>query len=131
VRNHRVAQDNLHDHLRGNPAWSIGHTDAYWATDSIRERAWYPDVVVRLEFDASNHPASFTCCRVPGACVRTWFGRKFVEAHKCCGLSERELVEGLKELFPAGELEGPNWLGGLALSGERNGNSTKLQAVHS
>ena len=132
VRNHRTAQDRLHDHLRGNPVWSIGRTDAYWATSSIREQAWYPDVVVRLEFDADNKPVSFVCCRVPGFCVRTWFGHKFVEAHKHCGLSERELVEALNELYPAGELEGPNWLGGLASSGQGNGGSaTALQAVRS
>jgi hypothetical protein len=132
VRNHRTAQDNLHDHLRGHPAWSVGQTDAYWATDSIREQAWYPVVVVRLEFDANNQPVSFVCCRVPGLCVRTWFGRKFVEAHKRCGLSEQALIEALDELYPAGELDGPSWLGGPALNGQHNGNNaTRLQAIHS
>ena len=132
VRNHRTAQDNLHDHLRGSPAWSIGRTDAYWATDSLREQAWYPDVVVRVEFDEHNNPVSFVCCRVPGFCVRTWFGRKFVEAHKHCSLSERELVEALNELYPAGELDRSSWLGGLTLNGQRNGSSaTTLQAVRS
>jgi len=132
VRNHRTVQDNLHDHLRGNPAWSVGHTDAYWATDSIREQAWYPDVVVRLGFDDKNQPVSFTCCRVPGFCVRTWFGRKFVEAHKRCGLSEQELVEALSELYPSGELEGWNWLAGPAPNGRRNGTGAYvLQAVRS
>ncbi len=130
VRNHRTAQDNLHDHLRGNPAWSIGRTDAYWATDSIREQAWYPDVVVRLEFDARNQPVSFLCCRVPGYCVRTWFGLKFVEAHKRCGLSEQAPVQALNELYPARELEDPRWLPGPALSGRRNGNNAAaLQAA--
>lgn len=132
VRNHRTAQDNLHDHLRGCPAWSIGQTDAYWATDSIREQAWYPAVVVRLEFDANSKPASFVCCRVPGLCVRTWFGRKFVEAHKRCGLSEQALIAALNALYPPDELGGPGWLGGPAMSGQHNGNSaTRLQAVHS
>jgi hypothetical protein len=129
VRNHSTAQDNLHDHLRGSPAWSIGRTDAYWATDSIREQAWYPDVVVRLEFDAKNQPVSFLCCRVPGFCVRTWFGLKFVEAHSRCGLSEQALVQALNELYPARELEGPGWLPRSALSGQRNGNHAALQAV--
>lgn len=130
VRNHRAAQHDLHDHLRGSPAWSIGHTDAYWATDSTRELAWYPDLVVRLEFDEHNKPASFVCCRVPGFCVRTWFGRKFVEAHRRCNLSERALVEALNELHPAGELEGSGSLRGPTLSGQRNGSSpTTLQAL--
>ncbi len=131
VRNHRTAQDTLHDHLRGCPAWSIGQTDAYWATDSIREQAWYPAVVVRLEFDTNNQPVSFVCCRVPGLCVRTWFGRKFVEAHKRCGLSEQALIAALNALYPPGELDGPNWLGELALNGKHNGNSAKLQAMGS
>jgi len=132
VRNHRTAQDGLHDHLHGQPAWSIGQTDAYWATDSIREQAWYPAVVVRLEFDPNNQPVSFVCCRVPGLCVRTWFGRKFVEAHKRCGLSEQALVDALDELYPPGELDGPSRLGGPALSGQRNGNgAARLQAVRS
>jgi hypothetical protein len=126
VRNHRTAQDNLHDHLRGNPAWSIGRTDTYWATDSIREQAWYPDVVVRLEFDAKNQPGSFVCCRVPGFCVRTWFGRKFVEPHMRCSLSEQALVQALSELFPAGELDVPSWLHGLAASGQLNGNTAPM-----
>jgi hypothetical protein len=131
VRNHRTAQDNLHDHLRDNPAWSIGRTDAYWATDSVREQAWYPDVVVRLEFDANNQPVSFLCCRVPGFCVRTWFGRKFVEAHKRCGLSEQALVQALKELYPARELEGPGWLHGESRTAQRNGNhAAESPAAH-
>ena len=130
VRSHRTVQDNLHDHLRGSPAWSIGRTDAYWATDSLREQAWYPDVVVRLEFDARNQPVSFLCCRVPGYCVRTWFGRKFLEAHKRCGLSEQALVQALSELYPTRELDGPGWLRGPAQSGQRNGNNAAaLQAV--
>lgn len=119
VRNHRTAQDNLHDHLRGHPAWSVGQTDAYWATDSIREQAWYPAVVVRLEFDANNQPVSFVCCRVPGLCVRTWFGRKFVEAHKRCGLSEQALIDALNELYPSTELRPPGWLGQCAAPGQR------------
>lgn len=132
VRNHRTAQDNLHDHLRGNPAWSIGRTDAYWATDSVREQAWYPDVVVRLEFDANSRPVGFVCCRVPGFCVRTWFGRKFVEPRRRCGLSEQGLVQALNDLYPAGELETPNSFRGTTLSGQHNGGSTTmLQAMHS
>jgi hypothetical protein len=132
VRNHRTAQDTLHDHLRGSPAWSIGRTDAYWATDSIQEQAWYPEVVVRVESDANNQPVFFACCRVPGFCVRTWFGRKFVEPHKRCDLSEQALVQALSELYPAGELEGPGWLGGPALSAQRNGNgAVMLQATRS
>lgn len=129
VRNHRTAQDNLHDHLRGTPAWSIGHTDAYWATDSTRELAWYPDVVVRLEFDEHSKPVSFVCCRVPGFCVHTWFGLKFVDPHKQCGLSERELVEALNELFPAGELRHANWLPGSALRGECDGSNAPGRTV--
>ena len=132
VRNHRTAQDDLHDHLHGQPAWSIGQTDAYWATDSIREQAWYPAVVVRLEFDPNNQPVSFVCCRVPGLCVRTWFGRKFVEAHKRCGLSEQALVDALDQLYPPGELDGPSWLSGPARNGQRNGNGApRLQAMRS
>jgi hypothetical protein len=131
VRNHRTAQDDLHDHLRGHPAWSIGRTDAYWATDSVKEQAWYPDVVVRLEFDASSQPVSFLCCRVPGFCVRTWFGRKFVQAHKRCGLSEQALVQALKELYPARELEGPGWLHGESRTAQRNGNhAAESPAAH-
>lgn len=129
VRNHRTAQDNLHDHLRGSPTWSIGRTDAYWATDSLREQAWYPDVVVRLEFDARNQPVSFLCCRVPGYCVRTWFGRKFVEAHKRCGLSEQALVQALSQLYPADELDGPGWLAGSVPRGQRNGSNAALLAA--
>jgi len=123
VRNHRTAQDNLHDHLLGTATWSIGHTDAYWATDSIREQAWYPDVVVRLEFDEQNRPVSFACCRVPGACVRTWFGRKFVEPHSRCALAEEALVQALNKLYPAREMESPGWLQGSAPNGQRNRNS--------
>jgi hypothetical protein len=130
VRNHRTAQDTLRDHLRGNPAWSIGRTDAYWATDSLKEQAWYPEVVVRLEFDANNQPASFGCCRVPGFCVRTWFGVKFVEARRRCGLSEEALVQALNELYPAGELEGPGRLHGSPLGTQRNGDgAAMLQAT--
>lgn len=130
VRNHRTAPDGLHDHLRGCPAWSIGQTDAYWATDSLREQAWYPVVVVRLEFDANNQPTSFVCCRVPGLCVRTWFGRKFVDAHKRCGLSEQALIAALNALYPPDEPDGPSRLGGLTLNGHHKGNDApRLQAM--
>ena len=108
VRNHIVVHDSLHDHLRGVPAWSIGHSDVYWATDSCKERAWYADVVVRLEFNGENRPTSLSCSRIPGACVRTWFGRKFVEPHARCGLAEGDLIQALNQLFPAQELDEAN-----------------------
>lgn len=118
VRNHRTAQDNLHDHLHGTPAWSIGRTDAYWVTDSSQEQAWYTDVVVQVEFDAANQPTAFLCCRTAGFCVRTRFGRRHVEPHVQCGLSERALVEVLNGLYPATELRPPGWLGQCVAPGQ-------------
>lgn len=106
VRWHGEAHDNLRDSLRGLPAWSVGHTDVYWATDSRHELAWYADVLVRLECDEQNRPLSLTCVRVPGVSVRTWFGTHYVEPRSRCGLSEEALVGALSQLYPARELFG-------------------------